>query len=105
MSDYAKCVYCLHGVSEHGDNGCLDGCWCQWTRRQLLEIDPPPEVRPILGHLDTGKRWRDQEGDIWRYVDAVGWTWSRSRPDDQVLDEPGIPTYADGPFTETTHAS
>jgi hypothetical protein len=54
------------------------------------------EVREILGHLDVDRVWRDREGDLWRYVDAVGWCWSR---DGVVIDEPCIPVYADGPFT------
>lgn len=58
------------------------------------------ETRDILGHLDVTACWRDREGDIWRYKDSIGWTWSRNRPTEQVLDEPGIPTYVDGPFTE-----
>lgn len=58
------------------------------------------QVKDIIGHLDTAHDWRDREGDVWRYTDGVGWTWSRDRATEQVLDEPGIPSYADGPFSE-----
>ena len=46
------------------------------------------------------KKWRDREGDIWRYSETVGWCYSRNRPNDQVLDEPGIPSHVNGPYSE-----
>lgn len=43
-SGYAKCVYCLHGVSEHGDEGCESECWCRYSRSQLLELGDQPSL-------------------------------------------------------------
>jgi hypothetical protein len=60
------------------------------------------ETRDDLTHLDVNSTWCDREGDTWRYVESVGWTWSRDGGGlrDSVLDEPAVPLPCDGPFIE-----
>jgi hypothetical protein len=84
----SRCPKCLSYDYCYSPPGC--------GRPELTAVD-------VLCHTHTDRRWRDREGDVWRYSDVVGWCWSRFSETDGgalALDQPAVPLECDGPFVE-----